>query len=94
MLQKQKLGKDLAYKMHELIFDPEAIDFLCKLPKELKERIFNKISSTKENPFHFFERLKERTDYKLRVGDYRVIADINEERIEVTKIGHRKNIYK
>jgi len=30
------------------------------------------------------------------VGDYRVIADINlkEKRIEVTKIGHRKNIYK
>jgi len=79
----------------ELIFDEEAIDFLNDLPKEIKERIFNKIRSTKENPFHFFERLEDRTDYKLRIGDYRVIADIDESsnKIKITKIGHRKNIY-
>lgn len=82
--------------MYEVIFDEEAIDFLNKLPKLLRERIFNKIISTKENPFHFFERLKGRKDYKLRVGDYRVIADINKNtrKIEVTIIGHRKKIYK
>ena len=82
--------------MFELIFDQEPIEFLNKLPKQLKERIFNKITSTKENPLSFFERLRGRTDYKLRIGDYRAIADINQtnKRIEITKIGHRKNIYK
>lgn len=82
--------------MYQVIFDPEAVDFLEKLPKDIKERIFNKIISTKENPLHFFERLEGRTDYKLRVGDYRVVADIDqsEKKIEVTKIGHRRNIYK
>jgi mRNA interferase RelE/StbE len=79
--------------MHEMIFDSEAIDFLNSLPKEIKERIFKKIASTKENPYHFFERLAGRLDYKLRIGDYRVIADISESQIQVTKIGHRKNIY-
>ncbi|MEK6886849.1 MAG: type II toxin-antitoxin system RelE/ParE family toxin [Nanoarchaeota archaeon] len=79
----------------ELIFDEKAIDFLNDLPKELKKRIFNKIKSTKENPIHFFERLEGRTDYKLRVGDYRIIADIdgNSKKITVTMVGHRKNIY-
>ena len=43
--------------MFEVIFDSEAIEFLNKLPKQLKERIFNKIMSTKENPLHFFERM-------------------------------------
>ncbi|HLC65292.1 MAG TPA: type II toxin-antitoxin system RelE/ParE family toxin [Candidatus Nanoarchaeia archaeon] len=54
-----------------------------------------KTVSAKENPFHFFERLEGRGDYKLRVGDYRVIADINQKEriIAVTLIGHRKNIY-
>jgi len=82
--------------MYEIIFDEQAIGFLNKLPIQLKERIFNKIISTKENPFHFFERLEGRKDYKLRVGDYRIIADINQsnKKIEITKIGHRKNIYK
>ena len=82
--------------MYDLVFDEEAIDFLNKLPKELRERIYNKIISTKENPFHFFERLEGRKDYKLRVGDYRAIVDIDPDskKIKVTLIGHRKNIYK
>ncbi|MEK6907085.1 MAG: type II toxin-antitoxin system RelE/ParE family toxin [Nanoarchaeota archaeon] len=81
--------------MYGVIFDDISIDFLNKLPKDLKKRIFNKIISTKDNPFHFFERLEGRKDWKLRVGDYRVIADINDEnkRIEVILIGHRKNVY-
>lgn len=82
--------------MYEVIFDEEAIEFLNKLPKDVKERIYNKVISTKENPFHFFERLTGRTDYKLRIGDYRAIADIDSgnKTIKVTTIGHRKNIYK
>ena len=82
--------------MYTLTFDTEAIEFLCKLPLKIKERIFNKIISTKEKPFHYFERLTGRRDYKLRVSDYRVIADISQKdkTIQVTLIGHRKNIYK
>ena len=81
--------------MYEIIFDDRAIDFLNKLPKDLKKKIFNKIISSKEEPFHFFERLEGRKDYKLRVGDYRIIADLNENNkmIEITLIGHRKNVY-
>ena len=81
---------------YELIFDRKALEFLENSPKELRERIFNRITEAKENPFHFFERLEGREDYRLRVGDYRVIADINRSmgRIEVTLIDHRKNIYK
>lgn len=82
--------------MYEVIFDVEAIDFLNKAEKDLAKRIWNKIMSTKENPHHFFERLKGRKDYKLRIGNYRVIADLddNKRRIKITLIGHRKNIYK
>ena len=81
--------------MYEIIFDPIAIEFLEKSEKQLAKRILDKILSTKENPRHFFERLSSRGDYKLRIGDYRVIADIddNKKRIEITLIGHRKNVY-
>lgn len=81
--------------MFEVIFDEKAIDFLDNLPKEVKSRIFNKVISTKESPFHYFERLKGRNDYKLRIGDYRVIADIDKSRkiIKVTFAGHRKDVY-
>lgn len=81
---------------YELIFDRKALEFLEGLPKESRQRIFNKITAAKENPLHFFERLEGRQDFKLRVGKYRVIADINHStrRIEVTLIDHRKRVYK
>ncbi len=82
--------------MYAIIFDEEAINFLNNSERSIKERIYNKIISTKENPFGFFKRLEGRKGYKLRVGDYRVIADIdsNYKRIEVIVIGHRKNVYR
>jgi len=56
----------------------------------------DKCSDAKENPFHFFEKLEGRADFRLRVGDCRVIAEINREisRIDVTLVDHRKRIYK
>jgi mRNA interferase RelE/StbE len=82
--------------MYEVIFDPEVLEFLEKEGKSIAKRIWDKIISTKQEPHHFFEKLAGRQDYKLRIGDYRVIADINDttKRIEITLIGHRKNIYK
>ena len=82
--------------MYELIFDELAIKFLEKLPKKESERIFNKLQDTKENPHHYFIRLADRKEYKLRVGDYRVIADIDDSKIKiyVILIGKRSNVYK
>ncbi len=81
---------------YELVFDREAIEFLERLPKELRRRIFERAAAAKENPLHYFGRLSGRHDYSMRVGDYRIIADINHGlgRIEVTLIDHRKRVYK
>jgi len=82
--------------MYEVIFDPDALKFLEKSEKKLSKRIWNKIMSTKENPHHFFEKLVGRKDYKIRIGDYRAVVDIddNKKKIEVTLIEHRKKVYK
>jgi len=82
--------------MYTVIYDDEALQNLEKLEKKIRKRIFHKINSAKENPFHYFERLTGRNEFKLRIGDYRVIADINEKtkKISILVIDHRKNIYK
>lgn len=76
--------------------DDKAKEDIKKLPKEIQQRIIDKLTQSQVNPFHYFMRLKGQTDFKLRIGDYRVIADIkqNERIIEILKVGHRKNIYK
>ena len=85
----------MRYIMYEIVYDKKCINFLNKLPLTIKERIYKKLQSTKQDPFIYFERLSGRDDYKLRVGDYRAIADIDikNKTIQVTVIGHRKNIY-
>jgi len=81
--------------MFKLIFDKKSGEELSKLPRDIQKRIFNKLLQTKENPLRYFERLKEVNGFKLRVGDYRVIADIDlvNKLIRILKIGHRRNIY-
>jgi mRNA interferase RelE/StbE len=82
--------------MYTVIYDDEALQNLERLEKKIRKRIFEKIHSTKENPFHYFEKLTARDEYKLRVGDYRVIAEIDEKikRISILFVDHRKNVYK
>ena len=81
--------------MYNLIFDKEAVTFLEKLPKLNRERIFSKLLLSKENPFRYFIRLQGRPEFKLRLGKYRVIADIevNTRKVLIRLIGHRKSIY-
>ena len=77
-------------------YSEESIFQLRGLDGTTAKRIVLKIESTRNNPHRFFVRLVGRTEYKLRVGDYRVIADIEENKklIIVRSLGHRRNIYK
>lgn len=81
--------------MYLIEYDKKIYKILLSLDEQIRLRILNKIESTETNPFRYFKKLAGRKDYSLRVGDYRVIADIDVElrKILVTLIGHRKNVY-
>lgn len=81
--------------MYKLIFEKKALHSLNKLEKEIKKRIWNKLQECKKNPFRFLEPLIQIKGFKLRIGDYRVILDVQREIkvLNILKIGHRKNIY-
>ncbi len=82
--------------MYEVNYTRHAYKQLSKLPKETAERIISALDRAKIRPEHHFERLVGEELYKLRVGDYRVIAEIirAELRILVIEVDHRKRIYK
>ncbi len=70
---------------------------LRKLPKSAISRVVEAIEKLKENPYpKQSKKLKstERT-YRLRVGDYRIIYQVDEERKEVIiyHVRHRENVY-
>ena len=80
----------------EVEYSEESLFQLRGLEIPVSKRIIQKIESTRSDPHRFFVRLVGRTEYKLRVGDFRVIADIEENRrvIVIRSLGHRKNIYR
>ena len=80
--------------MFELEWKEGALKQLSKLDPIIAQRIFNKTEGLKEEPFSKdVSRLKGRTEFKLRIGDYRVLFFIDGNKISISRVGHRKNIY-
>ncbi|MDP3918650.1 MAG: type II toxin-antitoxin system RelE/ParE family toxin [Nanoarchaeota archaeon] len=82
--------------MYELVYSNSAAKFIKKLPKKNQEHILAVLERARIRPESHFERLVGDKAYKLRAGDYRIIADIYMDKliILIIKVGHRKNIYK
>jgi len=81
--------------IYKIEWTKKASDNLDSLDNFTSKRIVKKIDELLINPFSKdVKKLKEMKGYRLRVGDYRVIFDIESNSIFILKIGHRKNIYK
>lgn len=81
--------------MYEIIWEEKALSSLNKLDLLISKRIANKVDQLKENPFsRDVKKLKEFAMFRLRVGDYRIIFDIQGKLIRILNVGHRRNIYK
>jgi len=84
--------------MFTYVFKYQALRNLQKLPREIQKRIIKKLDFFVESgePLSFAENLVnfEIGQYRFRIGDYRVIFDLDDERLVILTLGHRKNIYK
>jgi mRNA interferase RelE/StbE len=79
-----------------LILKP-AQRYLRRIQPKSRQRIFDKLDKLIIDPTQVnFKKLKGRDGYRLRVGDYRVLIQVQrEERLFiVTNIGSRGDVYK
>jgi len=70
---------------------------ILKLDKKVIPLIKTAIASLGDNPRSpGYKKLKGEDAYRIRVGDYRIIYEIEDDKIIVTvvSVGHRKNVYK
>ncbi len=81
---------------YEIIFTDTSRKQFKKLEKDIQERIVKALERIRMRPEAHVKKLVGDPGYRLRVGEYRVILDIEKDKliILVIKIGHRKNIYK
>ncbi len=80
---------------YKIIWSIQASKQLERLDRSVAKRIHEKVGQLYQNPERYVEKLIRYPYYRLRVGDYRVILDIQNEmvRILILKVGHRSNVY-
>ena len=81
---------------YSIEWHPKVREFLRKLPKDIAIRISEKVRSIKEKPFHYLQHYEGEKVYKMRIGNYRALIDINfkEKILSVQHLEHRKKVYK
>ena len=82
--------------MYKVIFTQRALKDWKNIDKEIQDRIATRLKEYAKEPFRYVKKLihPKIGTYRFRIGDYRVIFDIDDENIVVLRIGHRKSIYK
>ncbi len=68
-----------------------------KLPRAIHARISRRILSLEDNPRpRGAKKLGRREEYRLRVGDYRVLYTVDDKDSIVTifAVGHRREVYR
>ena len=81
--------------LYEIEFKPQAIKDCRKIPQNDIKKILEKIDKMSNNLQGDVKQLTNYTpEYRLRVGDYRVLFEIEESIIIIYRIRQRKEAYK
>jgi len=82
-------------------FDPHALKELSRLDKPAQQRILRFLRQrieTEEDPRSFGGPLHgpKKDLWKYRIGDYRLICDIQDDKVRVLvlRVGHRREVYR
>jgi mRNA interferase RelE/StbE len=71
-----------------------AVENLRAVPKTVASQIVRKISRLEQGLRGNIKRLRQADfGYRLRMGDYRILFDVEGDTIVIQKIAHRKDVY-
>ena len=78
-----------------IVWSESAARQLAKLDRGVAKRIFDKVEGLHDAPLRQLRRLTGLPYFRLRVGDFRVIIELDQSDllVLVLKRGHRESIY-
>jgi len=79
---------------YDIEFKPRAVKDLKDFPKSARRRIMAAIESTKDDLTGDIKKLTNFTpEYRLRVGNYRVLFEVEGDMVVIYRVVHRKDAY-
>lgn len=78
--------------MFQIVYSKKALKFLKKQDKPTQKRLVNAIGRLPLDGD--IKKLRGADGYRLRVGDFRILFDVNGVIIDIIDIGNRGQIYK
>lgn len=86
-----------ANRVYVVAYSKHSLNALRKLPANEARRIRARIADYAAEPdlhAHHAMKLKGRDGFRLRVGNWRVLFDVNGSSLEILEIGSRGSIYR
>jgi mRNA interferase RelE/StbE len=79
----------------QIIWSESAARQLGKLDRSVAKRILGRVQALESDPLRSLRRLVGVPYHRLRVGDFRLIVEVAQDRllILVLRVGHRSSIY-
>lgn len=83
--------------MYQVVIEKQAQKQLAKISPPYFQSIVEALQNLAADPRpHGYKKLKNRTGFRIRIGDYRIIYNIEDGilTVFVLLIGHRRDVYK
>lgn len=80
----------------KLVYTKRAVKDIEHFEETIKNRIGKTLLRYAEDPLKYAEKLIDPRlgTYRFRIGDYRVIFDMEKNDIVILRVGHRRDIYR
>jgi len=80
---------------YDIQFKPRAVRDIERLPSRIQAQVLARIEEMSNDLKGDVKRLTNFTpEYRLRVGDYRVLFEVEKETIVIYRIRHRREVYR
>jgi len=81
---------------YKIVFTNRAMRDISKLEPEIKEKMGDALKRYGKDPLNHARKMVDPSlgSYRFRIGNHRVIFDIEGDEIIVLRVGHRREIYR
>ena len=82
--------------VYNLLYTKTSARDIQKLDNVSKKRLKKKLEEYAKNPLTYAKKLTDSKigSFRWRIGNYRVVFDLDGQNIIILRVGHRREIYK